>query len=70
MRKSLDYRKILETHSTEEEYIRIQRVKECFDVYNQNRILTEEQRQKLDQWYLDWLDAPSTKVIPEKPSWL
>lgn len=48
---------------------------ECFDIIDNrsqmwyNR-LTAQQKQELDTWYEAWLNAPETKIIPEKPEWL
>lgn len=32
--------------------------------------LTEEQKQDIQNWYQEWLDAPENLVIPERPAWL
>ncbi|HEL1234607.1 TPA: DUF2977 domain-containing protein [Streptococcus equi subsp. zooepidemicus] len=54
--------------------IRLQRNRECFSVINRGQLwydkLTDKQREELQQWYDDWLNATSTKKIPSKPSWL
>lgn len=46
----------------------------CFPIINRGelwyRTLTDEQVEELNQWYVNWLDAPQTKNIPEKPTWL
>lgn len=54
--------------------IRQSREVECFSVINRGELwyakLTEEQRAELSTWYQAWLDAPQTKVIPEKLEWI
>ena len=54
--------------------IRIQREIECFPYINRGtlwyELLTEEQKTELKEWYQKWLDAPATKEIPTKPTWL
>ena len=54
--------------------IRARREKECFSVINRGQLwyasLTSEQIADLEQWYADWLLAPQTMLIPDKPSWL
>lgn len=59
---------------TEEEVIRKRRMDECFSVVNRGKFfyesLSPEETDELRRWYYAWLDAPATKVIPEKPAWL
>lgn len=54
--------------------IRERRKNECFSVINRGELwysrLTEEQKQELEVWYQDWLDAPQTKTIPVAPTWI
>lgn len=54
--------------------IRIQREIECFPYINRGNLwyskLTEEQSQELDAWYQEWLDAPDTRKLPSRPTWL
>lgn len=56
------------------EAITIRREEECFSVINRGGLwydlLTEAEKDELLQWYQDWLDAPETGIIPEKPTWL
>lgn len=56
------------------EEIRTSREKECFPYINRGKwwfdSLSDEKLEELRQWYIDWLNAPATQVIPEKPSWL
>ena len=56
------------------EGIRLRRAKECFPVINRGALwyekLTDAQRQELSDWYQAWLDAPQTKAIPNKPTWI
>ena len=54
--------------------IRSRRETECFSIINRgapwyNR-LTDAQRSELDDWYLAWLDAPETGIIPEPLPWI
>ena len=62
---------------TEEEVLdalRARREEECFRIVNRGKVwytkLTKQQEEELNLWYQAWLDAPSTKVIPEKPNWI
>lgn len=54
--------------------IRQNRERECFSYINRGALwyskLTDEQKAELETWYQEWLDAPETMVIPEKPEWL
>lgn len=54
--------------------IRITRSALCFPIINRGALwydkLTAKQKTELEEWYQGWLDAPETKVIPEKPEWL
>jgi hypothetical protein len=56
------------------EAIRERRAVECFAVIDRSPLwysrLTAEQYDELMEWYLAWLDAPETGVMPEKPEWL
>lgn len=58
----------------EDELIRIRREEECFPIINRGSLwyerLTDAQKEELEEWYQAWLDAPETKVVPEKPQWL
>lgn len=58
----------------EESFIRHKRETECFVIINRGQLwydsLTAEQRNELTIWYKDWLNAPTTKIIPIKPKWL
>lgn len=57
-----------------EELIRVMREKECFPIINRGQawynLLSYEQSQELDKWYIAWLDAPETGIIPKTPEWL
>ena len=62
---------------TEEEIkdeIRHRREAECFSIINRGTLwysrLSDEQIAELNTWYSEWLDAPATGVIPEKPIWI
>lgn len=54
--------------------IRQQRRQICFPVINRGILwynsLTTEQFAELKQWYKDWLDAPSTLIVPKTPSFV
>lgn len=54
--------------------IRVQRELECFSYINRGVLwyetLTIEQKNELKIWYQNWLDAPQTREIPSKPTWL
>lgn len=47
---------------------------ECFPIVNRGKLwynlLTTEQIAELNTWYLAWLDAPATGIIPTAPVWL
>ena len=59
---------------SEEELIRHRREKECFPIINRGRLwydlLSQKQEDELFNWYLMWLDAPATKVVPEPLTWV
>lgn len=54
--------------------IRVRRERECFPVVNRGlpwyELLSQEQAAELKTWYQAWLDATTTRVVPEKPAWL
>lgn len=54
--------------------IRLQREGECFSIVNRGKLwydnLTKAQLDELQAWYQNWLDAPATRKIPQKPKWL
>lgn len=54
--------------------IRRLRMNRVFPVINRSQMwfnsLTEQQKQDIQNWYQEWLDAPDNLVIPERPSWL
>lgn len=56
------------------EDLRQQRLEECFWYINRGQLwyesLTAQQKAELKEWYQAWLDAPETRIIPEKPNWL
>lgn len=56
------------------ENIRQLREIKCFDYVNRGQLwydmLTAEQKEELRLWYIAWLDAPATLVIPKTPVWL
>lgn len=58
----------------EKDNIRIDRNIQCFSIVNRGpvwyNLLTDEQANEMNQWYLAWLNAPDTGVIPKRPSWL
>lgn len=54
--------------------IRQERARECFTVINRGQLwyetLNESEKEDLNRWYQEWLDAPETMKIPEKLEWL
>ena len=60
--------------NAEKETIRARRAEECFPIVNRGQVwyglLGEEQKSELSEWYREWLDAPETKTIPERPAWI
>lgn len=74
--KSSDYLARKEQFDFEynKEIIRATRNDECFPIINRGALwfnkLTETQVQELETWYQEWLDAPATSVIPERPTWI
>lgn len=58
----------------EKSKLRQLRETECFPIINRGQLwydtLTDEQKTELNEWYTAWLNAPQTKQIPNKPSWL
>ena len=58
----------------ERNHIRSIRNVQCFSIVNRGpvwyNLLTDEQAKEINQWYLAWLNAPDTGVVPERPSWL
>lgn len=59
----------------DEDTIRERRQIECFNlVDNRSQLwwnhLSDEQKEELNRWYENWLNATKTKTIPEKPEWL
>lgn len=56
------------------ENIRRLRESKCFNYVNRGQLwydmLTAEQKEELRLWYIAWLDAPATLIIPEPPEWL
>lgn len=62
------------TNEQEIEKIRERREIECFSVLSKYsafyfQSLTVEQNNEIKEWYQKWLDAPATKIIPNKPKW-
>lgn len=67
----------VEHEVTEEELLQAFRQKreiECFTIINRGKLwydsLTEQQSIELNNWYNSWLDVTTTRVVPEKPSWI
>jgi len=54
--------------------IRRLRKNRVFPIINRSQMwfnsLTEEQKQDIQIWYQDWLNAPQTLKMPKRPSWL
>lgn len=46
----------------------------CFEIVNRGGLwydrLSLAEKDELLLWYQEWLDAPETGVVPEKPQWL
>ncbi|HEY8390093.1 MAG TPA: hypothetical protein VIL26_03990 [Clostridia bacterium] len=58
--------------------IRLRREEECFSITDRSQMwyntvyvnFTDTQKQEFQDWYTAWLNAPETRVIPDKPDWL
>ena len=54
--------------------IRAWREKECFPIVNRGTAwynkLTKKQKDELQKWYQNCLDATETGIVPAKPAWL
>lgn len=57
--------------------IREMREKECFPIINRGELwynfyvyVDPVRSTELRDWYLAWLNAPETRIIPTKPSWI
>lgn len=54
--------------------IRVDRNNICFPIINRGvlwyNMISEQQRNELNNWYQQWLDAPETLIIPETPNWI
>ena len=59
---------------SEEQGLRLRRENECFSFVNRGSVwydtLPQKQKEELGVWYKAWLDAPATKIVPQKPDWL
>lgn len=64
--------KELITHSPER--LRAKRELECFPIINRGKLwydsLNPEQLAELNNWYNQWLEVTTTKVIPTTPQWI
>ena len=70
-----DKEKLSEINAEKEKSsIRRRRETECFPIINRGQLwyknLTESQMEELNQWYSDWLNAPSTLKTPNMPEWI
>lgn len=58
----------------EQDHIRSRRNRECFPIINRGNawyhMLNAEEKEELEKWYHEWLDATATGVIPDLPSFL
>lgn len=65
---------LMSVEELDKEIIRKRRELECFPIINRGELwrksLTDEQSTELESWYHQWLDAPETMIVPEKPLWL
>lgn len=63
-----------ETDKERRRYLRAMRDAVCFPVINRGKawydLLTPEQEAELKQWYVEWLHATETLLVPVAPSWL
>lgn len=54
--------------------IRWQRQNQCFPIINRGQLwysrFSNSELEMLKEWYQEWLDAPETMVVPERPEWL
>lgn len=54
--------------------IRLRREAECFRIINRGGLwydlLTSQEKDELLHWYLAWLDAGETRLVPDMPKWL
>lgn len=54
--------------------LRQERVDVCFPIVNRGKLwydsLSDEKLAQLQTWYLQWLDAPQTKIRPKDLEWL
>lgn len=55
-------------------HLRVKRVPYCFDIINRGQVwyntLTNQQKNELQTWYQDWLDAPNKLKEPKQLNWL
>ena len=54
--------------------LRIEREEICFPIINRGKLwyemLDNHQQTQLKEWYLQWLEAPQTKIRPKDLQWL
>lgn len=54
--------------------IRRLRKNRVFPIINRSQMwfnsLSEQQKQDIQIWYQQWLDAPNTLIMPKRPNWL
>lgn len=56
--------------------IRERREEECFAIINRGdtwyrlNVNTSQREDEIKSWYQEWLEAPQTRRIPEKPGWI
>jgi len=72
--KKLQVDIIPRTIDEQKNILRRLRKNRVFPIINRSQIwfnsLTEEQKEDLQTWYKEWLDAPKNLKIPDRPSWL
>ena len=64
----IEQAKVLQAERNKDE-IRFERQRVCFPVVNRGQFwydtLTQSEKNKIREWYQQWLDAPETGVIPD-----
>ena len=65
---------IPDTERARKAHLRAMRQSVCFPVVNRGKawydLLTPDQEAELKAWYVEWLHATETLVIPIPPKWL
>lgn len=70
----IDYDNAEELKRQHLEELRINRKSKCFSIINRGQLwyetLSDEQKEELKLWYMDWLNVTETLVEPTKPEWM